>query len=104
MKDTENIGIENIDIETAINLKASIDRTLTAIEAFNTGVQILLDEVKPKNRKLEKLSKRGQSDPALKASVDKAITAIDAINTGIKILIDEVSQKNSELEKMLPDV
>ena len=31
MKDTENIGIENIDIETAINLKDSVDKAITAI-------------------------------------------------------------------------
>ena len=101
MKDTENIDTENVDIKTAIAMKASIDRTLTAIETFNTGVLILMDEVKQKNKKLEKMSKRGQSDIALKDSVDKAITAIGHINTGIRILIDEVSKKNSELEKML---
>lgn len=100
MKDTENIGIENIDIETAINMKASIDRTLTSIETINFGIQILTDDAKQKNRKLEELSKSGQSDTALKTSVNTILTAIKAINAGIRILLDEVSKKNSKLEKL----
>lgn len=100
MKDTENIGIENIDIETAIDLKANIDRTLTSIETINFGIQILTDDAKQKNRKLEELSKSGQSDIDLKTSVNTILTAINAINAGIRILLDEVSKNNSKLEKL----